>query len=236
MVNLIISGSISSGYGLQTSVPRWPQFLSNQPQIQKFDLITRDGLTYGDAFKVLQENDYQGDILILYFGTRIGWPKISRSLERIWPINFKNEGYLELSAFHSNRKFAQFRRGKRTVYRNLAKFLGILLNQYKPEIPLKRCLSDLDLLFATSTQRFEKVIFLQHHHLSSNRLKYENSKYEKFYYSLLSFARGRSERNLVVLELPSDIYSNRYFLGDCVHLNREGHEKLGLFFLSFLSY
>ena len=77
----------------------------------QFQIYTKDGLTYEEALKLLQVNDYTGDILILYFGTRIGWPRISSAIAKKLPINFKNDRFLELSVFHSNRKFANIPEG-----------------------------------------------------------------------------------------------------------------------------
>ena len=234
-MNLIMSGSITSGYGIQPEVLRWPDYLAKNPLNEKFEIATKDGLTYEEALGMLRLNNFRGEILILYFGTRVGWPRISKNLATFFPKLSKNERYLELSAFRSTRKFASFRRGKKIFFRNFAKFIGIFLNQYRPDIPLKKCLTDLDLLFAESTQRFKRVIFLQHHHLNSNRLRYENSKYDKFYNSILSFASERFEKNLIIVELPSDIFSSRYFLSDCVHFNLEGHKKMGNFLSHFLA-
>lgn len=228
-MNLIISGSITSGYGISDEIPRWDKVLSDQISESKFVSVTKDGMTHENALKILYDRDFCGDILILYFGTRIGWPKISDQLRSKLPYRLKNNGYLDLPAHYSVRKGSTQRRFLKRIARQSIKILGILFRQYKPELPKDKILNDLDLLLTLAAKNFKHVIYIQHHHLSSWRLGYESKKYDAYYGSLLNAVRSRSEENIYLIEMPKDIFSFEYFLPDLVHFSALGHYKFGLY-------
>jgi hypothetical protein len=141
----------------------------------------------------------------------------------------KNRGYLDLPAFKSMRKGSSIRRILKRISRLLVKSLGILFKQYKPDLPKDKVLNDLDLLLTSAASNFNLVIYIQHHHLSTKRLKYESNKYEEYYNLLLNAVRSRSESNIILIEMPKDIFSKEFFLPDCVHFNNLGHSKFGIF-------
>jgi hypothetical protein len=79
-MNLIISGSVTSGYGIPTEIPRWDKVFRDQLPEVPFETFCTDGMTFENAFNILSYSKFSGNMLILYFGTRIGWPRIDNSL------------------------------------------------------------------------------------------------------------------------------------------------------------
>jgi|688.fasta_scaffold387643_2 hypothetical protein len=228
-MNLIISGSITSGYGISAHVSRWDEVFRDQLSEKTFESVCMDGMTHESAFDILCRPESNGELLILYFGTRIGWPRIGKLFDKFLLFELKNSGYLDLSVFNSLRKGARMRRISKRITRILLKSLGILLRLYKPELPKDKVLQDLDLLLTIAAKNFNWVIYIQHHHLSTRRLRYESKKYEKYYSLLLSAVRSRPESNILLVEMPKDIFSAKFFLLDCVHYSDLGHNKFGSF-------
>jgi hypothetical protein len=228
-MNLIISGSITSGYGISAHVSRWDEVFRDQLSEKTFESVCMDGMTHESAFDILCRPESNGELLILYFGTRIGWPRIGKLFDKFLLFELKNSGYLDLSVFNSLRKGARMRRISKRITRILLKSLGILLRLYKPELPKGKVLQDLDLLLTIAAKNFNWVIYIQHHHLSTRRLRYESKKYEKYYSLLLSAVRSRPESNILLVEMPKDIFSAKFFLLDCVHYSELGHNKFGSF-------
>lgn len=231
-LNLIISGSITSGYGVSTDVCCWDKVFRDQLLDPTLESVCMDGMTHKNAYDILCRPESSGELLILYFGTRIGWPRIGKLFDKFSLFKLENNGYLDLSVHNSVRKGARMRRISRRITRILLKSLGILLRLYKPELPKDKVLRDLDLLLTISAKNFNWVIYIQHHHLSTRRLRYESKKYEKYYSFLLSAVRSRPESNILLVEMPKDIFSAKFFLPDCVHYNEQGHNKFGSFLAS----
>jgi hypothetical protein len=229
LMNLIISGSVTSGYGLSPEIPRWDKVFRDQLPELTFETVCTDGMTHENALNILRNSKINGDTLILYFGTRIGWPRIGNSFSRFFPYKIKNGGYLDLPVFNSVAKGARMRRILRRISRILIKSLGILFKQYKPDLPKDKVLKDLDLLLTFAASNFNRVIYIQHHHLSTKRLKYESNKYENYYSLLLGAVRLRFESNIVLIEMPKDIFAEKFFLPDGVHFSNLGQRKFGIF-------
>lgn len=228
-MNLIISGSVTSGYGIPEEILRWDKVFAHQVPGNYFVSVCKDGMTHEDALKILNEGEFGGEILILYFGTRMGWPKLGKRIGTFLPYKRKNQGYLDIPAYRSRRKGSRMRRILKRTARVFMKSLGILLRQYKPELPIDKTLNDLDLLLTMTAKKFTRVIYIQHHHLSTRRLKYESKKYEKFYECLLTAVRTRPESNIFLVEMPKNIFTTNYFLPDSVHFNEQGHYEFGCF-------
>lgn len=228
-MNLIISGSITSGYGLLPETPRWYQIMQNNLSGIDFEIRTKDGMNFDDASKVINQVRKEGDILILYFGTRIGWPKISKTISAVLPFLKKNSGYLDLSIKEKESEVHKFHKVIKNCRRNSIKFIGILFRQYKPVIPLSKSIVDLRNLLLESESKYKTIIYIQHHHFFSNRLRYETRRYEKIYHGLLQSAESLDLANLYVIEFPRDLLRADFFLPDCVHFSKMGHHTFGKF-------
>jgi hypothetical protein len=133
-MNLIISGSVTSGYGIPPEIPRWDKVFRDHLSELLFETVCTDGMTHENALNILRNSKFNGNTLILYFGTRIGWPRIDNSFSRFFPYKVKNGGYLDLPVFKSVRNGAKMRRISRRISRILIKSLGILFKQYKPDL------------------------------------------------------------------------------------------------------
>lgn len=226
---MIISGSITSGYGISADISRWDKVFRDQLPDLTLESVCVDGMTHENAFDILCHPESSGELLILYFGTRIGWPRVGNILGKFSLFKLENNGYLDLSVFHSVHKGGRMRRISKRINRMLLKRLGILLKLYKPELPKDKVLQDLDQLLVIAAKNFNWVIYIQHHHLSTRRLRYESKKYEAYYELLLGAVRSRPESNILLAEMPKDIFSAKYFLLDCIHYNEQGHHKFGSF-------
>ena len=77
----IIGGSIVSHYGLSSKEQSVGEDLAKH---NKKIYVKRDqsisGLTFSRTIPVI-ESLSAGDVLVLYFGTSVGWPRISRKME-----------------------------------------------------------------------------------------------------------------------------------------------------------
>jgi len=75
---VIISGSVTSGYGLSGNILRWPALIEMSAPNLQIDLYSEDNLSFQRAIEILDPKEVAGNILIAYFGTRVGWPRIPK--------------------------------------------------------------------------------------------------------------------------------------------------------------
>jgi len=76
----ILGGSIVSNYGLPSGEQSVGEVLAKKNKTIKLKQDQSiSGLTFSQAIPVIESLDAT-DVLILYFGTSVGWPRISRKM------------------------------------------------------------------------------------------------------------------------------------------------------------
>jgi hypothetical protein len=114
----------------------------------------------------------------------------------------------------------------RGYIKKIVKHLAIHLDLYKPEKTLGELLEEIKIFLRIASEKFEKVYFIQHHHLEDGRLQFESQVYQEYYLGILDFVRTQRDVNIEVIELPGDFLDQRNYLPDSLHLSLQGHVEL----------
>lgn len=222
----VISGSVTSGYGLAQNIPRWPELIEKSFPNFTVELFTEDNLSYQKAIEILASREITGEILIGYFGTRLGWPRIPIFMQWFLPEIFKRPTAFDLSVKFRADPRKPIKYIFRSFIKRFLKQLAVHLNLYKPEKKISELLEEIQLFFRIASEKFEKIYFIQHHHLEDGRLAFESQTYNSYYISILNFVRIQSEVEIEVIELPAEFFNPRNYLPDNLHLSMQGHVEL----------
>jgi len=129
----VLGGSAASSFG-DIKEKSWPYILKAKlPDSIDFRVETRPGLTFVRALNELLDFPNE-DLLILHFGTSIGWPvSIVRTGHRLG-IDFTSEFGLHQPAFRSSKLANRLRRAVRMRFRNTVKYTLYFLGLYKSRV------------------------------------------------------------------------------------------------------
>jgi hypothetical protein len=180
---------------------------------------------------LLNSEDLNGDILIGYFGTRVGWPRLPKFMQFFLPDMFRRVTAfdLPLGEIESDKRTLKYK--SRKQFKRFIKRLAIYFNAYKPEKEISELLGEIDIYFRTASLKFEKIYILQHHQYEDGRLAFETRIYNNYYYEILDFARSQNKENIEVIELPKEFLKAGNYLGDNLHLSMHGHVALSKIFI-----
>ena len=231
---VILSGSVTSGYGLLENIPRWPALVEMSVPNFQIELYTEDNLSFQRAIEILDPTEVAGDILIAYFGTRVGWPRISKLMALMLPAKLGGITALDLPVRVRENQRKTFKNVVKKLIKRFIKQVAIRSYTYKPEKPIDELLKELQSFLQQAAEKFDIIYYLQHHHLEVDRLKSESRIYNAYYDQILKFAFEQTHLRVEVIELPVNFFKPTNFLHDNVHLSAEGHMKLSELLIKIL--
>ncbi len=204
----------------------WPELLArNLTQSADPTHVSRGGLTFVRGMNLLASSD-SADLLILHFGTSIGWPISMIKAGTVMRIDFATDyGFNQptgVSAVRVRRVKNFFKRS----LRNAVKYLLFFSGQYKPRASVRELNDQIEEVIQLAQIRADRIIWIQHCALMRHRIILEKLVYGLYYTKILNKLFSLELSGLSVLPIPDEFMIAENYLFDCVHLSNKGHERL----------
>jgi len=222
----VIGGSASNNFGHPPDSLGWPELLAKDLALTT-DLIhvSRGGLTFVRGMNEITEID-SADVLIMHFGTSIGWPISIVKAGTVMGIDFASDhGFNQptgISKVKSHRVKNCFKRG----FRNSVKYLLFFTGQYKPRASRHELHDQVEAVIHLAQHKTDRLIWIQHRAFLNHRIWLEKWVYERYYKKIMKTLNGLGVQGVSVLTIPDEFMLAENYLFDCVHLSSKGHERL----------
>ncbi len=222
----VLGGSVISHYGLPNKGQSVAKILNNK---NKKIYVKRDqsisGLTFSQAIPLIETLD-SADVLVIYFGTSVGWPRISRKMEGHLRPQLLKQTSFHLPVYKSEVFYNRFKVKLRHFERNVLKLALFPFGLYRP----RQSLEDLPDLIAAIHHLAEKksglIIWVQHNSLGYKRLWLERKIYSRFYRDILKEIYTHQSPHFRIITLDKSSLVQENFLIDGVHLSALGHQRM----------
>lgn len=222
----IIGGSASSAFALEVGNSAWPNILVKRYPHIEWRYINQPLMTLVKSLSHL-ENLEHSDILILHFGTSVGWPEPIVKLGHFLGMELHNEtafqqppkGY-KGSFFSKSKKLFLLR------IRNAIKYLLFAFGMYRPRASLREMGDQVSVVASIAQKRATHVLWIQHQSMQDNRIILERYLYRKYYREIIDALSPKVSESFKVLQLPKDFLQSENYLLDGVHLSEKGHREL----------
>ena len=222
----VIGGSASNNFGNPQDSLGWPELLAkNLTQSADLTHVSRGGLTFVRGMNEIAEID-SADVLIMHFGTSIGWPISIVKAGTVMGIDFASDhGFNQptgISKVKSHRVKNCFKRG----FRNSVKYLLFFTGQYKPRASRRELQDQIEAVIHLAQHKTDRLIWIQHRAFLNHRIFLEKRVYEAYYKQIMKTLNGLGVKGVSVLTIPDEFMVAENYLFDCVHLSSKGHERL----------
>ena len=222
----VLGGSIVSNYGIPNEGQSLGEILNNE---NKKIYVKRDqsisGLTFSQAIPVIESLN-TADVLVMYFGTSVGWPRISRKMENHLRPELLKQTSFHLPVYKSEVFYNRFKAKLRHFERNVLKLALFPFGLYRP----RQSLEDLPDLVTAIKHLAEKksglIIWVQHNSLGYKRLWLERKIYSRFYRDILKEIYTHQSPHFRSIVLDKSFLTQENFLIDGVHLSALGHQRV----------
>ncbi len=223
----VLGGSAASSFG-DLKEKSWPYLLKKElPQDIEFKIETRGGLTFVRALNELLDFPNE-DLLILHFGTSIGWPVSLVNRGHKFGIDFASEFGLHQPPYKSAGTFNKFKKGLKVKFRNSVKFALYGLGLYKSRVSRREIADQINAVVNLASRQSKRVMWVQHQALQNRRIYLERRSYKKYYKEILAALEKHKSANFVVVTLPQSFLVEDNYLHDCIHLSEKGHRELAI--------
>ena len=221
----MLGGSAASSFG-DIKEKSWPYILKAKlPDSIEFRVETRPGLTFVRALNELLDFPNE-DLLILHFGTSIGWPvSIVRTGHRLG-IDFTSEFGLHQPAFRSSKLVNRLRRAVRMRFRNSVKYTLYFLGLYKSRVSRREIEDQINAVVHLASKQSKRIMWVQHQALQNRRIYLERRSYEKYYKEILRALEKHESDQFKLVTLPDSFLIQENYLLDCIHLSEKGHQVI----------
>ena len=221
----MLGGSAASSFS-DLQEKSWPYVLKRElPQHIEFKVKTRGGLTFVRALNELLDFPNE-DLLILHFGTSIGWPVSLVNKGHKFGIDFASEFGLHQPAYKSRGVFNRFKKNAKVRIRNTVKYILFGLGLYKSRVSRREIADQIDAVVHLASKQSKRIIWVQHQALQSRRIFLERRSYEKYYKEILVALEKHRGANFALVTLPDSFLKQENYLYDCIHLSEKGHREL----------
>lgn len=221
-----IGGSASNNFGNAAETLAWPERLAhNLGDYADVTHLSRSGLTFVRGINKLAKVD-SADILIMHFGTSIGWPISIIKAGTVMGIDFATDhGFNQptgVSAVKKRRVKNFFKRS----FRNTVKYILFFVGLYKPRASKRELNDQIEAVINLALKKSDRLIWIQHRAFMNHRIVLEKWVYDRYYKKIMQILRGMDVKGLTVLEIPDDFVVAENYLFDCIHLSSQGHKRL----------
>ena len=221
----ILGGSAASSFS-NAHQKSWPYLLKAElPESILFKIETRPSLTFVRALNELIDFPNE-DLLILHFGTSIGWPVSLVGIGHKLGIDFTSEVAFHQAAHKSSGLMNRLRKRSRARFRNTVKYLLFFLGLYKSRVSRREIADQIDTVVHLAAKQSKRIIWVQHQALQNRRIYLEKRSYAKYYKEILSALEKHISPTFALVTLPDDFLIPENYLLDCVHLSEKGHRRL----------
>lgn len=222
----MIGGSASTAFALPDEKLAWPNLLE-----QEFSGIaviheSIPGMTLSRSIKVINESD-KSDILILHFGTSVGWPSLIVNWGSKFGLDVHNEAALHQPPLkYSGTPQRRLKKNFKLRTRNFLKYILYFLGGYKPRTSIQEVEDQVRAVLSVATKKASNVIWIQHHNLQFMRIAVERRMYAKYYDRLVKAIQSHSSEKLRLIQLEPAFLTSENYLLDGIHLSELGHRRI----------
>jgi hypothetical protein len=221
----VLGGSAASSFSDDQELS-WPYLLkASLPSHIEFKVETRGGLTFVRAISELADFPDE-DLLILHFGTSIGWPTSVVQLGHKLGVDFTGEFAFHQPAFRSSSLMRRIKRAIKVRIRNTVKYLLFFTGRYKSRISRREIDDQIKAVVQLAKGQSKRIIWIQHQALQNRRIFLERRSYQRYYKEIISSLEKYRSVDFQLLTLPNEFLVNENYLLDSVHLSRQGHQEL----------
>jgi len=221
----VLGGSAASSFS-DAQKKSWPYLLKAElPESITFKIETRPSLTFVRALNELIDFPNE-DLLILHFGTSIGWPVSLVGIGHKLGIDFTSEVAFHQAAHKSSGLLNRLRKRSRARFRNTVKYLLFFLGLYKSRVSRREIADQIDTVVHLAAKQSKRIIWVQHQALQHRRIYLEKRSYAKYYKEILSALEKHISPTFALVTLPDSFLITENYLLDCVHLSEKGHRRL----------
>lgn len=221
----VLGGSAASSFSDVEKVS-WPYLLKAElPQDIVFKIETRGGLTFVRALNELLDFPNE-DLLILHFGTSIGWPVSVVRHGHKFGIDFASEFALHQPPYKSKGFFNSINKGLRVKIRNTVKYILFAFGLYKSRVSRREIADQIDAVVHLASKQSKRIMWVQHQARQSRRIFVERHSYEKYYKEILLALKKHESKTFALVTLPDSFLTQENYLSDCIHLSEKGHREL----------
>jgi hypothetical protein len=221
----VLGGSAASSFTDAQKIS-WPYLLKAElPQNIEFKIETRGGLTFVRALNELL-NFPNEDLLILHFGTSIGWPVSVVNKGHKFGIDFASEFALHQPPYQSKGTLNKINKSLKVRIRNTVKYLLFGLGLYKSRVSRREIADQIDAVVHLASKQSKRIMWVQHQALQNRRIFLERQSYEKYYKEILIALIKHESPTFKLVTLPDNFLIQDNYLFDCIHLSERGHRKL----------
>jgi hypothetical protein len=221
----VLGGSAASSFS-DADRKSWPYLLKAElPQDIEFKIETVGGLTFVRALNVLLDYPNE-DLLILHFGTSIGWPVPVAKYGHKFGIDFASESGLHQPSYKSKGFFRKIKQDLRMRVRNTVKYVLFGLGLYKSRISRSEIVDQIDAVVHLASKQSKRIMWVQHQALQNRRIVVERRSYQKYYKEILAALVKYESPSFALITLPDEFMVQENYLLDCIHLSEQGHRTL----------
>ena len=222
----VIGGSASNNFGNPPDCLGWPELLAkNLTQSADLTHVSRGGLTFVRGMNEIAEID-SADVLIMHFGTSIGWPISIVKAGTVMGIDFASDHGFNQPTGVSKVKTHKVKNLFKRSFRNTVKYLLFFTGQYKPRASRRELQDQIEAVIHLAQHKTERLIWIQHRAFLNHRIFLEKRVYEAYYKQIMKTLNGLGVKGVSVLTIPDEFMVAENYLFDCVHLSSKGHERL----------
>ena len=221
----VLGGSAASSFSDVHKIS-WPYLLKTElPQNIEFKIETRGGLTFVRALNELLDFPDE-DLLILHFGTSIGWPVSLVNRGHKFGIDFASEFALHQPPYRSEGMLNSAIKSMKVRIRNIVKYILFGLGLYKSRVSRREIADQIDAVVHLASRQSKRIMWVQHQALQNRRIFLERQSYEKYYKEILKALEKHESSTFKLVTLPPKFLTQENYLFDCVHLSERGHREL----------
>ena len=221
----VLGGSAASSFSDVQKVS-WPHLLKAElPQNIEFKIETRGGLTFVRALNELLDFPNE-DLLILHFGTSIGWPVSLVNKGHKFGIDFASEFALHQPPYQSKGMVNRINKSLKVRIRNSVKYTLFGLGLYKSRVSRREIADQIDAVVHLASKQSKRIMWVQHQALQSRRIFLERQSYEKYYKEILEALKKHESSTFKLVTLLDEFLIQDNYLYDCIHLSERGHREL----------
>lgn len=223
----VLGGSVISKYGLNPDAKTISgSIISSKPQIYLKNEISIGGLSFSQAIPKIDELNHT-DILVLYFGTSVGWPRISRKLENHLRPELMTSTAFHLPVYKSVKLTNRLKAKIRHLERNILKLIMFPFGLYRPRHSLEDLPNLIQAIQHIADKKSNLIIWVQHNSLGYRRLWLEQIIYKRYYKEILETLQKFRSPHFRILTPSKEFLVQENFLIDGVHLSELGHARMG---------
>ena len=221
----VVGGSASTAFALDGH-DSWPEQIAKQLPHSNVRHKHLNGLTFVRSINLLLEIP-TADILILHFGTSVGWPTAVVNLGHKFGLDLHNEfSFHQPAENYRGGLLARLKKSIKLRVRNSIKYILFFLGLYRPRASFRELEEQITTVLSLAFEKSSHIIWIQHRSLEYSRIALERLIYRRYYKKILECLNNDKSPHLHVLEIDNDFLVPENYKNDGIHLSEHGHQVM----------